>query len=498
MSLLLNLCLFVPVAASLAVLLIPARRWRLVRALQLATTALVLVGVGAMWAVFLVRGPSPLFVSSSVPWVPSIGASYAVALDGLSLSLWSLTTVLFFAVSVYVAKQEERASAHAALFLLMQTGLLGVFAARDLLLFYLFFEIALVPMYFVIGAFGHGRRRYSAMKFFLYTRGASLAMLLGILGIYLSIEPHTFSLGVIVREQPLAAATPYAVLVFFGLLLGFAVKVPSVPLHNWLPDAHVDAPTEGSIILAGLQLKMGGYGLFRVMLPAVPGAAEQLAWLLIALGIVSLLYGSLAALAQNDFKRLIAYSSVAHMGYVVLAAGVYAVAPSEAVRDLALAGAAFQMVSHGLLTGGMFLLAGITQDAAGTRDMTELRGLLRGAPVLAAVLAVLAFGSLGIPGMSGFIAELQVIGATLGVSFWAAVLTVVGLIVTTALYLVVVSRLVLGEPGEATRRMSAPSRRELAVAGALAVLSFVLGVAPMTLLWLFEGGGSVLLSGVAP
>lgn len=481
----LDIAIFLPLATGLLVLLIPGKRVRAIRGLSLLGSSITLILIAALWASFDAT-TSGLQHRTAVPWIPAIGASYDVAVDGLSLPLLAVTGLLFLLVAVYTLGQSDRARSHAFLFLLMETGLLGVFSAQDLLLFYVFFEIALVPMYFVIGGWGHRDRRYAALKFFLYTRAGSLAMLLSFLALYLSMDPHTFSLPAIAATRPLAGAYPVAGLVMLGMLLGFGVKIPTVPIHNWLPDAHVEAPTEGSVILAGLQLKMGGYGLLRVLLPTVPQAAGRWAWVLVALGIASILYGVLAALAQRDLKRLIAYTSISHMGYVTLAAGIAMLAGNASIGRLALDGAVYQMVSHALLTGGMFFMAGMLDEHAGTREISRFGGLLGRRPGWSAVLAVLAFGSLGIPGMSGFVAELQVIGATVSVSGWAAALTVLGLIVTTGLYLLVVTRMLMGEPPADMPWFVRPPARELGVAGILAATSIALGVLPWPVLSIID------------
>ena len=362
----LTVTIFLPLLTGLAVLAIPRDRPRLVRRIALAGSVLTLGAALVLWGGFD-PGAGNLQWRTTLPWIPSVGASYDVAVGGLSLSLILLTAVLLAATMAYVLPEHDRAHAHAFLFLLLATGLIGLFAAQDLLLFYLFFEVGLVPMYFIVGIWGGGRRRYAALKFFLYTRAGSLAMLLGFLALHLGMEPHTFSLPAIAEARPLDRM-PYAGgLAFLALLLGFGVKLPVIPLHNWLPDAHVEAPTEGSIVLAGLQLKMGGYGLLAVLLPVLPETSARFGWMLAALAVASLLYGALAALAQTDMKRLVAYTSVNHMGFVTLGVAVAALVGDEGVRRLALNGAAVQMISHGLLTGGMFLLVGMLQHRAGTR-----------------------------------------------------------------------------------------------------------------------------------
>lgn len=481
MTPLLNITIFLPLITGLLVLLLSRDRPGLIRATALGGALLTLAGTLVLWAGFVVDGPA-LQARTTLNWIPSIGASYDVALTGLSLPLLVLTALLTALAMVYVLPEREQVKAHAFLFLLMATGLLCLFAAQDLLLFYLFFEIGLVPMYFIIGIWGSERRSYAAIKFFLYTRAGSLAMLLGFLGLYLAMEPNTFSLPAIIAAQPLADAPLAAGLVLLGLVLGFGVKLPIVPLHNWLPDAHVEAPTEGSVILAGLLLKMGGYGLFAVMLPALPAAAARYGWILLGLGLLSQVYGALAALGQTDLKRLVAFTSVNHMGYVMLAAAVWALSDSPSIRALAVNGAVFQMVSHGLLTGGMFFMVGMLQHRAHTREMGRFGGLLGRVPLYSGLLALLAFGSLGLPGLSGFIAEFQVIGATLGVSVWAAAIVLAGLIVTTGLYIRLLINVVMGEPPDDMPAVTRLDARELLTVVPLAALAVLLGVLPGLLL----------------
>ncbi len=413
-----------------------------------------------------------------------------------------LSALLLTLVMVYVLPERERVKEHAFLFLLMGTGLIGLFSSQDLLLFYLFFEIALVPMYFIVGIWGGEGRRYAALKFFLYTRAGSLAMLLSFLALYLGTPglgssssgaaAHSFSIAAVQAAQPYAG-TAAAFWVMLGLLIGFGVKLPTVPLHNWLPDAHVKAPTEGSVMLAGAQLKMGAFGLLHILLPLMPGTVQRYGWLLTALGIVSLIYGALAALAQRDLKRLVAYTSINHMGYVMLAAGVWGLSADAAVRQLALNGAALQMVSHGLLTGGMFFLVGVLQHRTGTRDLDKFGGLLN-LRRYGGLLGLFAFGSLGLPGLSGFVAEFQVIAATVSVSVWLALAAVVGLLISTGLYLRVLSNVLMGERPSDLRSIKDLNAHELWATVPLAALSLLLGILPATLLRVVEGTAAVLAS----
>lgn len=488
----LNAVIFLPLLTGLLVLTLPRRCPDLVRGTALAGAMLTLIFVVILWIGFDPNG-SALQWRTTLPWIPSIGASYDVAVSGLALALILLTTVLLTVVMVFVVREHDRAHAHAFLFLLLTTGLIGLFSAQDLLLFYLFFEIGLVPMYFIIGIWGGERRRYAALKFFLYTRAGSLAMLLGFLGLYLAMEPHSFSLPAIIVAKPLAQAPLAAAVVFFALLIGFGVKLPIVPLHNWLPDAHVEAPTEGSVVLAGLQLKMGAYGLIAVLLPILPETVARFGWLLIALALISLLYGALAALAQTDMKRLVAYTSVNHMAYVTLALAVGAVTGSASARQLALNGAAVQMVSHGLLTGGMFLMVGILQHRAGSRELNHFGGLMGQAPLYAGLFALLAFGSLGLPGLSGFIAEFQVIGGALQLSVWVAAVTALGLILATAVYLRLIAGVLMGSTTPDTEKLTPLAPHESWPAIALVVLSLLIGVFPGVLIAVIEGTSRLMV-----
>ncbi|GGV02300.1 NADH-quinone oxidoreductase subunit M [Actinomadura cremea] len=484
----LSLVIFLPLAAALLLPAVPRRAvpWAWV-AVSVADLAL----VAGMWAAHGTR--DGLAYETDVRWIPSVRAGYHVGADGLSLPLLTLTALLFAACAVYSARQRYRARAFAMLFLFLETVCLGVFAALDLLLFFVFFDLSIVGMYFVILVWGHSSRggtggARSALKFFLYTFLGSLVLLLGFIGLYLGADPHTFDMVELTRDPPLEDAPALAGLTLLALGVGLGIKTPVVPFHTWLPPAHTDAPAPGSAILAGVMLKMGGYGLVRIAMPMLPDAWRRYALAVLIVGLVSVLYGALVALAQDDVKRLVAYTSVNHMGYVVLALGAagYAGGTDADARRLAVTGAVTQMVSHGLITGALFLLCGVLYDRAGSYDLRRFGGVARAAPVFAGTLAAAAFASLGLPGFSGFIAEFQVFAGTIGTGAAApavaGALAVLGIVVTAGLFLRVLHRLLLGGPGELTGRVGDVRRREAAAIVPLVAVSLLVGVLPGPLL----------------
>src|SRR5699024_5258453 len=306
----------------------------------------------------------------------------------------------------------------------LQSMSLGVFVSADLILFFVLFDLSIVGMYFIIAGWGHGNAARSALKFFLYTFLGSLALLLGFIGLYVFSAPHTFDIPELVAAPPLAGEPLAGGLLLAAILVGLAVKTPTVPFHTWLPPAHTDAPAAGSAILAGVLLKLGTYGFVRIAMPMLPSAWQQWAMVAVVVGVISVLWGALVALAQTDFKRMIAYTSINHMGYVLLglgAAGLVGTADAD-VRTVATVGATVQMVSHGLLTAALFLLSGVLWARGGTYGFARWSGLARPAPLFAAALGVAAFGSLGLPGFSSFIAEFQVIAGALQAAPVAAIL----------------------------------------------------------------------------
>lgn len=417
------------------------------------------------------------FLSIDVPWIPSFGIRYSLGMDGISLLLVTLSALLFF-ISVIVSWREvkERVALFHGMLLLMETGIIGVFLSTDLFLFYLFWEVMLIPMFFIIGVFGHGRRVYSAVKFFIFTITGSLLMLLSIIGLYVihgnQTGVYTFALQDLVGTH-IPPGT--AIWLFAGFLVGFAVKVPLFPLHTWLPDAHTDAPTAGSVILAGLLLKTGAYGLLRFAFPLFPHAASACLPVLFALGVTGIFYASWVAFAQADMKRLVAYSSIAHLAFVVL--GI------TAWNEVALAGSVLQMVNHGITTGALFIMVGMLDHRVHTREISAYGGLWTKAPALSSFFLLFVLSSLGLPGLNNFAGEfLILVGLFRGhplVTAAAFAGLVAGLI-----YLLRLAQKLLFGPVNPLQGADFKdiSGRELAALVPLAALVIIIGVYPSFLL----------------
>src|SRR5438552_8724989 len=394
-----TLAVFIPAAGGVLLAMLPSRNDRLIRGLGiLFTGAALAVGI-IMLVRFNFGAHNGLQFELNASWISAINANYHVGVDGISLPLFELTLLLTFLCAIYTWRflpPPGRPKAFLALVLLLETGMAGTFIAFDLVLFFVFWELVLVPMYFLIGIWGSANREYAAIKFFLYTLFGSVFMLLGFLALFFKSNPHTFD---IIQLQQIAATRPIVkslqVLIFSGLFLGFAIKVPMWPFHTWLPDAHTEAPTVGSVLLAGVLLKMGTYGFVRIALPILPQAARVWAPAIAVLADIGIVYASLCCLAQRDLKRLIAFSSVDHMDFVML--GISTLTP------IGINAAIFGMVAHGLITGMLFFEVGSIYDRYHTRQIADIGGgLMQKIPYLGGILAFTAIASLGLPGLAGF------------------------------------------------------------------------------------------------
>ncbi len=494
--------IFLPVLGMLILLLLPKK---FIRATALGTTLATFVlsllllpeFLGSPQAVFGQDYLQGFKLLNYAPWIHTAGfnVDYLVGIDGISLPMVLLTTlisVLACLASWNISKGER---GYFMLFLLLETGMLGVFASLDFFLFYVFWEITLFPMYFLIGIWGGPRKEYAAIKFFLYTLLGSVLMLIAMLWLYFASDyngMHTFNLIQLSTPGTLPAyATSKAMWItsFILLYIGFAIKIPVFPFHTWLPDAHVEAPTPISMILAGLLLKMGGYGLLRISYPILPhvGAATAVTWTLGILGVINIIYGALCALAQNDIKKMVAYSSISHMGFVLLGIALLTKAGFQ--------GAVFLMVAHGIISPAMFFLVGVIYDRVHHRDINRLGGLATKMPIFTGLMVVVFFAGMGLPGLAGFIGEIYILLGTwqssaLG-AIGAKILAVIaasGIILTAGYILWAIQRVLLGSERPEYRDIPDISTREIIIATPMALLAVALGVFPWQTVFVFIYG----------
>ena len=392
-----SLATFLPVVGAIVLLFIPSKNDRLIKMIGSGfALAALIVGVLILFE-FNYDDPGTMQFVVDAEWIPTIDARYHIGLDGMSLPMFELSLLVSFLCMVYLwwhVPSPGKTKALLALVLLLETGMTGTFVALDLILFFIFWEVVLVPMYFMIGVWGGPRREYAAVKFFLYTLFGSIFMLLGFLA--LRLTGGTFDILELI-DSGIDASPAFGNLVFLGLFLGFAIKVPMWPFHTWLPDAHTEAPTVGSVLLAAIMLKMGTYGFIRIAIPILPDAAMDYAPIIGILAVIAIIYGALCCFAQTDLKRLIAFSSVGHMGFVMLGIAT--------LTDRGINGAIFGMVAHGLITGMLFFLAGSIHERYHTREISELGGMLQQIPRFGSVFTYAAIASLGLPGLAGFWGE---------------------------------------------------------------------------------------------
>ncbi len=483
----LSIMIFLPVIGAIVIALLPnatPRRIKRTAALFTLVPFLLSVALFAMFDRSLVGAPQ--FVEQ-VSWIPSIDVQYYLGIDGLNLPMVILTTLLGFIAVLVSWGIDLRAREYFAWLLVLETGILGVFCSLDLILFFLFWEVEIIPMYLLISIWGTGRKEYSAIKFVIYTLLGSALMLAGILILYSQV--HTFDMVALAAMGIEAGiSSMMAAAVFFLLFIGYAIKLPVFPLHTWLPDAHTDAPTAVSVILAGVLLKMGGYAMLRVCVSMFPETSQAYAPILLALAVVSVLYGAAVTLRQTDLKRLIAYSSISHMGYVLL--GIFA------LSQVSMTGATLQMFSHGLVTGLLFALVGLVYEKAHERSIPRLGGLARRMPIIVVVFSVAGLASLGLPGTSGFAAEFLVFlgsfksGVVPGVQVYT-ILGVLGIVITAGYILWMLQRVFYGPPKEQYQAVADANRLEMFTIFSMVAVIMLIGLYPRILT-------DVIKIGIAP
>jgi NADH-quinone oxidoreductase subunit M len=510
---------FLPILAMVIVLLIPREQRQAMRWTSLAATLGQLIlslfvvgqfdkglaGINAQDTMQFVEKATWIDINS-VAWFGRIHIEYFLGIDGLSVTMVLLTALISSVAVISSWTIEKSVKGYFAMLLLLDTGMMGVFVSLDFFLFYVFWEVMLLPMYFLIGIWGGARREYAAIKFFLYTLLGSVLMLLVMIALYFSVSVylgpdgltytaaeaaakgysglervHTFNMLAMMDPSNYDAGTlltglhtSWRYIAYIALFIGFAIKVPTFPFHTWLPDAHVEAPTPISVILAGVLLKMGTYGMLRISFPMFPDAMTNFAWGLALVGVISMVYGALVAMAQTDFKKLIAYSSISHMGVVVLG--------MASMNTQGMTGAVFQMFNHGTITAMLFLIVGVIYDRAHTRGLDEFGGLMNQMPRYAAVMTVAFFAALGLPGLSGFISEAFSLIGAFQTFRTLTIISAVTIVLTAGYMLWVLQRVFLGTLPEKWKGLTDMDAREMAMLVPLAAIVIFLGIYPSPIL----------------
>ncbi|MDQ3938405.1 MAG: NADH-quinone oxidoreductase subunit M [Chloroflexota bacterium] len=494
---LLSLVVFLPLVGALVIAFLPRHNLALVRGTALAT-ALATFGVSLLLLAGFDAGAAGFQHRETVDWIPAFGIQYKLGVDGISLALVVLTTTLTW-ISILASWRPitERVKEYMISFLILEVGMIGVFLALDLFLFYIFWEIVLVPMYLIIGIWGGANRIYATIKFVLYTLVGSLLMLVAILALAFSYQAGAGTWTGAFDYEVLRAAGFDPTLQWFAFgafFLAFAIKVPMFPFHTWLPDAHVEAPTAGSVILAGVLLKLGGYGLIRFNVPLFPDAAQAWAPVIIVLSLIAIVYGAIVALVQPDLKKLVAYSSVSHMGFVTLGIFIF--------QEQGLHGAMLQMVGHGIITGALFLLVGVIYERTHDRTIARMGGLAGRVPVFAAVFGFFVLASLGLPGLAGFVGEFLVFVGAFDYSPVVAAIAALAMMLAAAYLLWMYQRVIFGDVSDFLRglghHLTDMNRVEVLTLTPLAVLALAFGVFPGLLLELWQGPVTDVLARVDP
>lgn len=501
----LSLITFLPVLGMILILFIPKEQPKTVKYLSLAITSIQVVLAIILLAYYnynlagVYEEKSFQFIEkfrwihiTGISWLGTVKVDYFLGIDGISMPMVILTAIVSFIATISSWTIEKSVKGYFALFLLLDTGMMGVFVALDFFLFYIFWELMLLPMYFLIGIWGGPRKEYAAIKFFIYTLFGSIFILLSMIGLYFSTTEvladgsrvFTFNMLSMMNQ---ANATPDGILsmanpnnlrfiAFIAMFVGFAIKIPMFPFHTWLPDAHVEAPTPISVILAGVLLKMGTYGILRINYPIFPEITRQLMWWIALFGMINIIYGALVALSQKDFKKLIAYSSVSHMGYVLLG--------MASLTTAGINGAIFQMFNHGTITAMLFLIVGVVYDRAHTRGLYDFGGLASQMPVYTGFVTVAFFAAIGLPSMSGFVSEALVFVGSFGVETTRilAMISTLGILLGAGYMLWTLQRIFFGPLNEKWNTLKDIDKRELAMFIPLSIIIIFLGVYPSAML----------------
>jgi len=488
---------FSPLLGVPFILLLPSAQAKLMKTVALAATFIPLIMAVKIYMTFD-RTTSAIQFAEHYPWIGSFNIEYFLGIDGFSVPMVLLTALLGPICMLASWNIDRAVRGYFSLFILLQVGMMGVFCSLDFFLFYIFWEVMLLPMYFLIGIWGGPNREYAAIKFFLYTLFGSVLMLLAMLGLYFYSEPHTFDMMKLIYENSFEGETlrifgtvfSFSKIVFVALFIGFAIKVPIFPFHTWLPDAHVEAPTAISVILAGILLKMGTYGLFRISYPILPDATIWFSVPLAVLGMINIIYGAFCAMAQKDLKKLVAYSSISHMGICCLGMAVFTPAGMN--------GALFQMFNHGTVTAMLFLLVGVIYDRAHLRDIDGFGGLGVTMPIYTGITSLAFFAALGLPGMSSFISEVLVFIGSFNVYRTITAISVLGIVLTAGYLLWTLQRMFLGPLNQKWKDLPDISLREIITLAPLGIIVVILGIYPMPLLDMISVSMDNLIKILAP